>query len=54
MRKAKTIADLGPLVWKRPTVVTVRKQGNQIEASLDEVTLKGKKLVLVPLKSSKS
>ena len=53
LRKATTLADLGSLVWKRPTVVMVRKQGNQTDASLNEVTLKGKTITLTPLNPAK-
>jgi UDP-2,3-diacylglucosamine pyrophosphatase LpxH len=54
MRQAKTIADLKGLVCTRPTVVTVRKQGNQVDASLDKVTRIGKKIVLAPMRPAKS
>jgi UDP-2,3-diacylglucosamine pyrophosphatase LpxH len=53
LRKARTIVELGPLVWKRPTVVTVRKQGSQVDASLDQVAFRGKKIVLSPLQPAK-
>jgi UDP-2,3-diacylglucosamine pyrophosphatase LpxH len=51
LRKARTIPDLGKLVVPRPTVVTVPRQG---PAVLQELTLKGKKIVPTTLKATKS
>jgi UDP-2,3-diacylglucosamine pyrophosphatase LpxH len=46
LSKAKTIADLGDLVWQRPTVVTVRSRNGQMQAALEEVTQKKGTIVL--------
>jgi UDP-2,3-diacylglucosamine pyrophosphatase LpxH len=45
LKQARTIADLGALVWKRPTAVTIRQNGSGVTTSLDEVTLKNQKIV---------
>jgi len=50
LRKTRTIAELGTLLWKRPTVVTVQQR----QAMLQEITLKGKKIVPVSLGRTKS
>ncbi len=50
LRKARTIDELGTLVWKRPTVVTIRAG---VEPALHEVALKGNKVVPVPLRPVK-
>jgi hypothetical protein len=46
---AKTIADLGSLVFRRPTAVSVRRFNGRVEAGLDEVTLKNGKIALTRL-----
>jgi UDP-2,3-diacylglucosamine pyrophosphatase LpxH len=49
LSKAASIPELGNLVMRRPTAVTVIKGGAGARASLDEVTLVKGKIVLKPL-----
>jgi UDP-2,3-diacylglucosamine pyrophosphatase LpxH len=49
LRRSRTIAELGKLVWRNPTVVTVAAQGGGVSSSLDRVAGKPGKVALSPL-----
>jgi hypothetical protein len=52
LSKASSIPDLGNLVMRRPTAVTVVKGGAGARASLDEVSLMKGKIALKPMGGS--